>query len=201
MAAKPDLKDSSTSHSMLDGMKAGDSGQWDRFALLFTPLIYQWCRRAGVEHQDAADVTQEVFRAVAKNLGDFRRSREEDSFHGWLWGITRFKILDHFRAAAKRPIATGGSSALVEWNRLAENVPEVLESKQAKHDIRTIYRQAVELLNTEFEPSTWQAFIKVAVDGRLPKDVADELDMTIGAIYNAKYKILRRLRSEFQEFF
>ncbi|MEZ6092121.1 MAG: hypothetical protein R3C05_29780 [Pirellulaceae bacterium] len=66
--------------------------------------------------------------------------------------------------------------------------------------IRALYDQAIELLQSEFEQSTYQAFLKVAVDGRPPADVASELGMTVGAVYNAKYKVLRRLRTEFDGF-
>lgn len=185
---------------MLKGMREGNADQWDRFALLFTPLVYEWCRRAGVGQHDAADVTQEVFRSVSTQIDGFRRDREGDSFHGWLWGITRYKILDHFRAAAKRPTATGGSSAQIQWNDLADEVPESWDEQQSSRDARALYEQALQLLQSEFEEPTWQAFLEVAVNNRKPTDVAEDLGMTVGAVYNAKYKVLRRLRSEFEGF-
>jgi RNA polymerase sigma-70 factor (ECF subfamily) len=48
----------------------------------------------------------------------------------------------------------------------------------------------------EFEPRTWQAFWKTAVDGRPVKDVADELGMSPGAVRVAKSRVLHRLRDE-----
>jgi RNA polymerase sigma-70 factor (ECF subfamily) len=45
---------------------------------------------------------------------------------------------------------------------------------------------------------TWKAFWRVTVDGQRPADVADELGMTVGAVYTAKSKVLAHLRRELQ---
>lgn len=49
---------------------------------------------------------------------------------------------------------------------------------------------------TAYEGWTWRAFWRVAVDGCSPADVADELDMSVNAVYIAKSRVLRRLREE-----
>jgi RNA polymerase sigma-70 factor (ECF subfamily) len=62
-----------------------------------------------------------------------------------------------------------------------------------------LWRRAVELLRTEFEEHTWQAFWQVAIDGRTLAEVAERLGMSVAAVYQAKSRVLRRLRQEFQE--
>ena len=52
------------------------------------------------------------------------------------------------------------------------------------------------MIRNEFEPRTWQAFWLTAVEGRAPKDVADELGMSGGAVRVAKSRVLHRLRAE-----
>jgi RNA polymerase sigma-70 factor (ECF subfamily) len=47
-----------------------------------------------------------------------------------------------------------------------------------------------------FEQSTWQAFWLYVVEDRPPDDVAAELEMTVEAVYQAKSRVLRRLRRE-----
>ena len=56
--------------------------------------MYHWCRRCALTPEDTADVFQEVFRAVALHIADFRRDREGDTFRGWLRTITRNKVAD-----------------------------------------------------------------------------------------------------------
>jgi RNA polymerase sigma-70 factor (ECF subfamily) len=49
---------------------------------------------------------------------------------------------------------------------------------------------------TEFDPKTLSAFRQLALLERPAPDVAAELGMTLGAIYVAKSRVLRRLREE-----
>src|SRR4051812_19850568 len=86
-----------TSASLLDRIRADDPEAWRRFVQLYSPLVYSWCRRAGLNTEDTADLTQEVFRSVAGHVGSFRRDRPGDTFRGWLWTITRNKLRDFFR--------------------------------------------------------------------------------------------------------
>ncbi|MDY0166995.1 MAG: hypothetical protein RBS80_10655 [Thermoguttaceae bacterium] len=59
-----------------------------------------------------------------------------------------------------------------------------------------VWHRAVKLVQAEFEASTWRAFWRVAVDGQRPADVAEELGMTLHAVYKAKSRVLRRVRQE-----
>ncbi len=56
--------------------------------------------------------------------------------------------------------------------------------------------RALELMQDEFQPATWKACWEVVVAGRPAAEVAAELGLTIGAVYAAKSRVLRRLRRE-----
>jgi hypothetical protein len=79
---------SSVGASLLVRLRAGQAGAWERLVRLYGQTVYVWCRGAGVSEADAADVSQEVFAAVARHITEFRRERPGDSFRGWLWTIT-----------------------------------------------------------------------------------------------------------------
>ena len=51
----------------------------------------------------------------------------------------------------------------------------------------------------EFQPTTWNAFWKTAVEGASPKDVGRELGMSPGAVYVAKSRVIARLRDEISQ--
>lgn len=189
---------SQTSASMLQGMRNRDPQQWERFVEVYSPLAYEWCRRAGVGSSDSADVVQAVFMAVALSIEDFRT---DESFHRWLWGITRHKTLDHFRKLVKQPTAAGGSTAKTMLAQVPDGLPEYWDEASQRSDTNMVYNRALELLKTDFQPKTWQAFWKTTVEALEAADVADNLSMTVGAVYNARYKVLRRLRDEFQGMF
>jgi RNA polymerase sigma-70 factor (ECF subfamily) len=53
-------------------------------------------------------------------------------------------------------------------------------------------------MQADFEASTWKACWQLIVDGRGAADVAAELRLTVAAVYAARSRVLRRLRSELQ---
>jgi len=52
----------------------------------------------------------------------------------------------------------------------------------------------LETIRAEFESRTWQAFWRTTVDGRAPAHVAEDLEMSVAAVYMAKSRVLCRLR-------
>lgn len=189
---------SQTSLTLLVRAKAQDPAAWQRLIDLYLPLVYRWCRLAGLQAADAADVGQEVFQAVARKLADFHRSRDGDTFRGWLRTITRNKVRDHFRNLPAE--APGGSQV----NHQQDPVPAPDDSSEAGRqalsaEAQLIYRRAIELIRSEFEESSWQAFWQRVVENRPSAEVAANLGMTINAVNLAKSRILHRLRQEFQD--
>jgi RNA polymerase sigma-70 factor (ECF subfamily) len=182
------------STALLVGLKAQQPDAWRRLVTLYGPVVYGWCKRQGLQPSDAEDLVQEVFRTVLRRIGDFRRDRPGDTFRGWLWTITRFKIGDYIRRAAANPRAAGGSEARLRLEQLPNE--EWLSSDAATPGEGSLYRRALDRIRAEFEPATWDAFWRVVAEGRRPADVAAELGLSLNAVYLAKSRVLRRLREE-----
>jgi RNA polymerase sigma-70 factor (ECF subfamily) len=182
-----------TSLTMLDRVRASDPDAWRRLVHLYGPLVFAWCRRAGLGPEDAADLLQEVWGAVAAHVAAFRRTAESGSFRGWLWTITRNKLRDHFRARAGKPAADGGSAALARLAAVPDDEPADDPSSDAGGGL---LHRALDLIRGDFEDRTWQAFWRTAVDGHAAGDVAAALGMSLDAVYQAKARVLRRLREE-----
>jgi RNA polymerase sigma-70 factor (ECF subfamily) len=173
-----------------------DQAAWERLVALYTPLVYRWCRCSGLQAADAANVGQEVFLAVARKIGDFRRDRPQDSFRAWLRTITRNKIADHFRRVWSQLAAGGGDELATVPDPRAE---DQLDGPQASEEVSLLFRRAVELIEAEFEEPTWRAFWRVVIDGVSPGEAAAELGLSLNAVYLAKSRVLRRLREEFAD--
>jgi RNA polymerase sigma-70 factor (ECF subfamily) len=185
----------STSASLLQRVKAREPEAWQAFVRLYGPLVYRWCRRAGLQAADAADVAQDVFRTVAAKVSEFHSDRAGGSFRGWLYAITRNKLGNHFGRLKGRPQAKGGTPA--QQQMLAVPIPASSppESEEAV-DLHLLSHRALAQIRGEFEDRTWQAFWRVTAEGHAPADVAHDLGMTLAAVYKAKSRVLCRLRRQ-----
>ncbi len=169
---------------------------WSRLVSTFGPIVYRWCRSSGVSGEDSADVVQDVFATVARKIGSFERQKEQGSFRSWLATITRSRVSDFYRRQAKAGNAIGGTDA---WVRMQEQ-PELLESTIDGGNIRNELLCAVtESVQNEFEPTTWQAFLLTTVDEKQASVVAEELGISVASVYQAKSRVLRKLRQRMSE--
>jgi RNA polymerase sigma-70 factor (ECF subfamily) len=187
----------SVSSTLLEGLKAWRPAAWERVVDLYGPVVYRWCRWSGVTAGDVPDVVQEVFAAVATHIVDFHRRRPGDSFTGWLRTITRSKVCDHFRTRQGHPQAQGGTDAQEAMLRIQEFPASFGEKPPGADD--AILPHALELVRAEFESRTWEAFWRTVIEGQLPAQVAEDLGMSVQAVYKAKSRVLRRLRGELGE--
>lgn len=187
---------SGTSLTLLERVRQHDQADWGRLVSLYSPLVCQWCLRYQLPAEEVEEIGQEVFLAVARTIHAFRHDRDGDTFRGWLWTITRNKILD--RTVPVGGWATGGSDAQRRLQGLPDGDAEEADEQALAAERALLYRRAVELIESEFESTTRRAFW-LALSGRRPADVAAEVGISTGAVYVAKSRVLKRLREEFGE--
>jgi RNA polymerase sigma-70 factor (ECF subfamily) len=169
--------------------KAEDQAAWARLVQLYTPLLFGWARRCGASEHDAIDLVQEVFVVLLQTLPSFQYDRHRGRFRNWLHTLLLNKLRDRKRRQARQDRALGQLAADPEMPDLSAVFEE--------HEYRQqLYRRAMQLLQSDFAPATWQAFWETVVLGRAPADVARELRITENAIYAARFRVLRRLRQE-----
>jgi RNA polymerase sigma-70 factor (ECF subfamily) len=193
----------STDSSLLRRAQVQDQDAWNTLVRLYGPLVYHWCRQSGLAEPDQADVFQEVFRSAAAGLDGFRRNEPGQTFRGWLRTIARNRIVDHIRRQKYQPEAVGGSDAQRRIAELPDTVklpgPNESDDEYATTDFETVRlaRQAMDLIKDRFEPNTWKAFWRTAIDGQSATAAAEELGMTAAGVRKAKSRVLRRLKEEF----
>jgi RNA polymerase sigma-70 factor (ECF subfamily) len=177
---------------------AGDQAAWRQFVELYAPLVYRCARRRGLQDADAADVTQEVLRAVARAIKHLEYDPQRGSFRGWLFTVVRSKLLD-FHAARLRQVQRNGEPGAQDL--LAEQ-PARDEDQAGWWDReyeQRLLAWAMEQVRGGFEPSSWQAFRMTALEGKSARDAAEMLGLSVGAVYIARSRILARLREQIRQ--
>ena len=186
-----------TSLSLLGRAQARDQEAWRQLVHLYGPLVHRWCGRAGLGDEDTADVFQETFQAVARDLDGFRPTRATGSFRCWLRAVARTKIADQFRRR-RAGAGEGGTDAQRRLADVPDPLPADAEPEGPAEDALVV-RRALDLIEPEFRGPNWAAFLQVAVEGHRAVDVARRLNLNPQAVRQAIYRIRRRLRVVLQD--
>lgn len=186
------------SSSLLEDVQQMCPDAWRRLVDVFSPIVYGWCRQNGLGRQDASDLSQDVLVAVAGHICNFERRKQEGSFRSWLATITRNRIRDFYRRQKSRPVAAvGGTEAM---QRIQQTPDADLDHSITEASLNSaVPERVLELVESEFEPKTWQAFWLTTVESLAPSIVAERLEMQLPSVYQAKSRVLRKLRARMSE--
>ena len=169
----------------------GDEHSWSEFVELYTPLLYNFCLKRGLQPADAKDAVQEVMRSLARALRNFEYDPERGTFRSWLFTITRREVGRILKKNARQPLS--GGSAIVAT---LDNTPDEAEEKDWDLDYRLqLFQWACERARPEFNDQHWTAFTRTAIEERKAGEVAADLGMTTAAVYIAKSRIVNRIRA------
>lgn len=182
-----------TSHSLLQRLqRAPDNEAWQQLVELYTPLIQHWLRRQHVPSSEADDLTQETLTAVVRDLPRFQHPGHKGAFRGWLRGIAVNRLRGYWRKIRNHPVAADMERAL---DQLEDPASDLSRQWDQEHD-RHVAHRLLERIKPDFEAKTWQAFHRVVMEDADPETVAGELGVMVTVIWNAKSRVLRRLRQD-----
>ena len=184
----------STSESLLLRLKhADDQNAWARFVQLYTPLLFYWARKNGLQTQDAADLVQDVLSIMFQKLPNFTYDPAK-SFRSWLRTVT----LNRHREICRRKSidvfdATQSYLAKIPGDK------NVAESTWDLDYQKSLFASAMNLLEPEFQPKTWRALKLFVTTDRQAAEIAKECGVSPWTIYAAKGRLMSRLREELDE--
>lgn len=172
-----------------------DAESWADFVALYGPFVYEIARQRGLQDSDACDVVQEVMHQVMRSIVNFDADPSRGHFRGWIRVITRRTLIRHYRQNQNRNRGKGGSTAMLELYELPDDRDDDRwESEHRRH----LFRWAAERVRGEFLDRTWRAFWMNTVEELPAKDVADICEISVGAVYIAKSRVIRRIREQIQ---
>ncbi len=181
-----------TSESLLIRLRSPDDQQaWAKFVEIYTPLIFYWARRTGLQQNDAADLVQEVFAQLVQKLPEFRYQKHK-SFRGWLRRVTVNKRAEQLRRKTLTVVDESPSQFVDISSQNAEQFWEH-EYKQQ------LVQRYLQLMEPDFDPKTWKALRDYLLGAPAAK-AAQAYGVSIWTVYSAKSRVLSRLRTEIGDF-
>ncbi len=188
-----------TRDSLLVRLKDTASGEaWAEFVAIYRPLVYRLARRRGFQDADAQDLVQRVMMSVSSSIQRWDEQGGDGRFRAWLSRVARNAIIDAVRRA--RPDGARGGTSVLEQLGRQPSPDETIEDAIEHEYRREVFRWAARQVQQKVEESSWQAFWLTAVLGQSASDVAAKLEKSIGSIYTARSRVMRRLQDKVREY-
>ncbi|MGA2256045.1 MAG: sigma-70 family RNA polymerase sigma factor [Thermoguttaceae bacterium] len=174
-----------------------DEEAWREFVTLYRPVVYRLARTRGLQDADAEDLAQRVVIAVQRAIGNWKADPTKGRFRSWLARIAQNAIIN---ALTRRPpdAAAGGSSIHELLEKQPEPDPRTQQDIQREYR-RSLFRAAAQRILPEFRDGTWEAFWLTTVEGMGVEEAGRVLGKSLGAIYAARSRVMRRLKDEIQQ--
>lgn len=175
-----------------------DTDAWDQFAEIYSPLVFEFARRDGMQDSDAADLVQEVMQEVAGSIKRFDYDPSVGRFRSWLYKIAKRTSGHLRRRQARQPKGSGDTRAMDQLHAVADSkeIPEEAWDQQYQ---RQLLSWAADKIRDDFQETTWKAFWMTAVEGLQAANVATKLGVSVGSVYVAKNRVIKKLRLKIRE--
>lgn len=173
-----------------------DQAAWSEFLELYSPLVYGFARKQGLQDADASDVVQDVMTSVCAAIARFDYDQKRGKFRTYLFTATRNQIGKLWKKNAGK---AGTGSPTVQ--SLLDQTPAHACDEQIwneQHRLR-LFQWASDKVSSEFTETTWRAFILTSVEDTSPQEVAGQLGISVGAVYIAKSRVIKRIREVVQQ--
>ena len=176
-------------------LRSGDSDAWAQFIEQYRRLIWSAIHRVNARYgagwDDAAmdDLFEESLVKLLRNNGKALAAWEgRCRFETWIYRIVRNVCIDYLRKESRR----SRSSELKEeaGGHLAQDSRSGMESTGTL-DLRLSLEQA---MATSLDPREALAVKLIYFEGFTYREVADRLEMTVGALSGFVYRALAKLR-------
>jgi RNA polymerase sigma-70 factor (ECF subfamily) len=167
-----------------------DKGAWEEFVARYGPMIRAWCHQRFPRETD--DMVQEVFTRLIPCLMSVEYDPRKGCFRVFLKTFTH-----RVMAELKRD----------RWPQAHDDGEDPLDFLEAREDLAArlaaefdleLLEQAKDRVRGRVHPDTWAAYLATDEEGQKPAEVARNLGMKVGAVFQAKHSVIAMLRQEIE---
>ena len=177
---------------LVDRISSGDGTAFQEFVDRYKKKIYYIAYDITGDHDDAEDVSQEVFIKVFRSLKTFRRNAKISS---WLYQISVNASIDLLRKKASKPEKSMDD---IERADIQENLPG--SSTRAQNPERSaedlIIQKHISEALQKVSPKERSVFVMRHYNELKIREIAEILSVSPGTVKALFYRATRKLRKE-----
>lgn len=159
----------------------GDEQAFSQIINRYQGMVYGYFLRSGSGHENALDLTQEVFIKLYDYAPKYTPSAH---FKTFLFTIARNRWVDYLRkVAGKEPVN------LHDEQHLKSGAPTPLETVQAKE-----LRAMVDLAIEQLPPKQKETLILAEVAGLKYNEISEVLDVAVGTVKSRIFNAINNIR-------
>ena len=177
-----------TTATVLQNLRDFDNREaWSSFADRFRQPVVSFARSMGLHQADAEDAAQETLLAFAEAYRRGQYDPAKGRLSKFLFGIAYRQALRARRVGAQ--VAPVGTTV---WAQVPheQDASGIWDTEWEQSLLDECLRQ----VRSEFEPATFRAFELTVREGLDAAEAARQLDVPVKSVYNAKHRILKRIR-------
>ena len=173
MSAESKVTSSATSDQLIEECLNGNQAAWETIVRQHRRKVFNLAFKFVGKHDEAEDLTQDIFLKIFKALGTFDRRA---NFQTWLISISRNLCIDHYRSVRKEreTIAREVDASLLSPPSREGSPLAALE----RQDLRELLREALDHL-----PLTLRtAVVRRDLQELSYQEIADQLGLPEGTV-------------------
>jgi RNA polymerase sigma-70 factor, ECF subfamily len=171
-----------------------DAAAWSAFLAIYRPVIYRLARSRGLQD---ADADERVFVSIARSVESWAPAVDRPPFRAWLYRIAHNEILKAI--TRRKPDAAAGSSSVQEMLHAVPQHDSDASVELMREGRMEAFRWASDAIRHEFTAATWTMFWQSTIEEQTVEDVARTHGRSSGAVYLARYRVMKRLKEKIDE--
>ena len=164
-----------------------NSDALNEFDRRYGEVVLAFCLEKGLQAADAEDVAQQVFTAVHCQIGEFEYNPDRGRFRAWLITVALRAIWKIWnRNGTRKEVSLEDLTGLLQPT----------DNGWPSHFSAAVLEVATARIRSEYSAEEWTVFEQSWLHDVPYTRIADELGRSISWVYQAKSKILKRLRQQ-----
>ena len=172
-----------------------DELAWAEFCEAYHPILGRVAKSCGLRQQDVPDAVQEILMTVYRAIERYEPRPHPFAFRGWLAKIARNTTMNYLTRRLGRLPILGGDDSLARLMQVPEVQANIEQQWKLEHQRHLLEMAAIKVAN-RVNTKTFAAFWRTAVEGEKVETVAKDLELTAGAVYVARGRVMAHLQAE-----